>query len=203
MSQEYSAGFISGSEHLYRFEIKQILSLLNQGLTKEQIREKALRENLLQQKSYKANVVLLRKVFNRIEHLDDRLCQFVLNGTNADIHAILLYAYLKSYRFLQEFAYEVVIYRYELGRHRITATDIREFFERKEEQSLKVRNFTPQTKQKMRQVMLKAMIEAEWLYPRKTDWEIRPLPISEELKAYTSKQPQHRLLVDIALTGRW
>ncbi|PTX52701.1 putative inner membrane protein DUF1819 [Melghirimyces profundicolus] len=203
MSQDYSAGFISGSEHLYRYEIKQVLLLLDQGLTQKQIREKALRENLFRQKSHQANVVLLRKVFKRVDQWDKRLREFVQKGTSADVNAILLYAYLKCYRFLREFAYEVVVYLHEQGQRRVTRSDIVDFFERKEEQSPKIRNFTPETKQKMRQVMLKAYVEAECLIPGDTDWEIRPIPISEELKAYVREHPEHRMLAEISLTGGW
>lgn len=203
LRRDYSAGFISGSEHLYRYEIKQVLALLKQGMTKEEIREKVLRENLFRQKSRNANILLLRKVFKRIGHLDEFLADVVLNGTSRDVNAVLLYTYLKTYRFLKEFAYEVVIYLYEQGRPIVTHADIVEFFERKEEQSPQVRNFTPETKQKMRQVMLKAFVDAEWLLPREQEWEIRPIPISGELKAYIDRHPEHRMLADIALNGKW
>jgi hypothetical protein len=203
MSQDYSAGFISGSEHLYRYEIKQVLVLLDQGLDKKQIREKVYRENLFRQKSHQANAVLLRKVFKRLDQLDEGFRRFVQDGTSADVNAILLYAYLKCYRFFREFIYEVVIYLYEQGRRRLTPSDIVDFFERKEEQSPKIRNFTPETKQKMRQVMLKACHEAEYLIPGKTDWEIRPIPISGELRDYVREHPEHRMLIEISLTGEW
>lgn len=203
MNQVYSTGFISGSEHLYRFEVKQILTLLSQGLTLEQIREQALKENLFRQKSRQAHVVLLRKVFKRVKHLDEGLGNFVLHGTSADINAVLLYAYLKSYRFLREFAYEVVIHLYKQGRRKVIPADIVDFFERKEEQHPKVRQLTLGTKQKMRQVMLKTFVDADWLFPGKEDWEIRPIPISEELEVYIREHPKHRMLADLSLNGEW
>ncbi|OYD07750.1 DUF1819 family protein [Paludifilum halophilum] len=203
MSQGYSAGFISGSEHLYRYEIKQVLMLLDQGLDKKQIKEKAFQENFFRQKSHQANIVLLRKVFKRVDQLDEGLRRLVQNGISADVNAILLYAYLKCYRFFREFIYEVVVYLHEQGQRRVTQSDIVDFFERKEEQSPKIRNFTPETKQKMRQVMLKACNEAEYIIPGETEWEIRPVPISGELRDYVREHPEHRMLVEISLTGEW
>lgn len=135
--------------------------------------------------------------------MDEGLRDFVLQGRNTDVNAILLYAYLKTYRFLREFACEVVIYLYKQGRRRVTAADIVDFFERKEEQSSKVRQFTPDTKQKMRQVMLKAFVDADWLLPGTGYWEIRPLPISEELGEYIREHPEHRMLADLSLRGEW
>lgn len=203
MSQEYSAGFISGSEHLYRYEIKQVLSLMEEGLSREQIREKVLKENRFHQKNYTTNVRLFNKVWRRISYLDEGLADFVRKGTGRDVDVVLLYTYLKAYRFLREFAYEVLLYQYEQGRTLLTPAEVVEFFERVEEQSPKVRRYTPDTKKKMQQVMIKAFVDAEWLYPLKGGWEIRPLPISQKLKEYIAQHPEHQMIADLALNGKW
>ncbi|SFS59304.1 DUF1819 family protein [Marininema halotolerans] len=202
VKQDYSAGFISGSDHLLRYELKLYIQMLQNGLSSEEIRHEVLTNNLFQQRSHRGLVSLFARTRNRAGTLNSNLQYRLLTGTNADRNAILLYAFLRCYRLVREFAYEVIIFNYQRGKGTVEIGDVADFFARKEEQSVVVRRYTHQTKQKMRQVILKAMVDSEWLeLGDNGEWNICPFPLSEGLIIDIRKEPECRMLAELSLTG--
>lgn len=197
--QDYSAAFISASEGLYRREIKTLLSLRRRGLSKNEMRDYVVEENPFQLKNHQTNIKVFNKVYKRIHHIDQQLETFIFEGSRQDINAILLYCYLKTYRLLLEFAYEVIHFNYHRHRMVVTKGDIVEFFERKEEQSTKLKSLSPSSKSKMQQVMIRAFVDAELLFPHQDHWEIQPIAISDQLISYIQNHDDYHMIMDITL----
>ena len=197
MLKKYSGGFTA--EHLYRNEMKIIVHLQLQGLSKEEIKKKVFEENLLHCRSEAAIKDLFPRVYRRAEVLDQQLKFFLIHGARSDQNALLLYAFLKRFTFPRDFVLEVI--HYNIKKFKLTVTDgnIRTFFEEKEQQYEQVRNWTDKTKYKLKQVMLKIIVDAELLKKNGNEYEIKPIPLSRELRDYVERNPNYRDLLILTL----
>lgn len=197
MLKKYSGGFTA--EHLYRNEMKIIVHLQLQGLSKEEIKKKVFEENLLHCRSEAAIKDLFPRVYRRAEVLDQQLKFFLIHGARSDQNALLLYAFLKRFAFPRDFVLEVI--HYNMKKFKLTVTDgnIRTFFEEKEQQYEQVRNWTDKTKYKLKQVMLKIIVDAELLKKNGNEYEIKSIPLSRELRDYVERNPNYRDLLILTL----
>lgn len=197
MLKKYSGGFTA--EHLYRNEMKIIVHLQLQGLSKEEIKKKVFEENLLHCRSEAAIKDLFPRVYRRAKVLDQQLKFFLIHGARSDQNALLLYAFLKRFAFPRDFVLEVI--HYNMKKFKLTVTDgnIRTFFEEKEQQYEQVRNWTDKTKYKLKQVMLKIIVDAELLKKNGNEYEIKPIPLSRELHDYVERNPNYRDLLILTL----
>lgn len=188
--KHYSGGFTA--EHLYRNEVKLIVQLQLQGLSKEEIKRKVFEDNLFHCRSEAAIKDLFPRVYRRTHVLDGELKRFLLHGARSDQNAILLYMFLKQFAFPRDFVVEVVYYNMKQWRRTVTEGNIRTFFEEKEQQCEQVRNWTKQTKAKLKQVMLKVLVDAELLEKRGEEYVMKPIPLSKELRGYIERTPTYR-----------
>lgn len=197
MLKKYSGGFTA--EHLYRNEMKTIVHLQLQGLSKEEIKKKVFEENLLHCRSETAIKDLFPRVYRRAEVLDQQLKFFLIHGARSDQNALLLYAFLKRFTFPRDFVLEVIHYNMKKFKSTVTKGNIRTFFEEKEQQYEQVRNWTDKTKYKLKQVMLKIIVDAELLEKNGNEYEIKPIPLSRELRDYVERNPAYRDLLILTL----
>lgn len=197
MLKKYSGGFTA--EHLYRNEMKNIVHLQLQGLSKEEIKKKVFEENLLHCRSEAAIKDLFPRVYRRTEVLDQQLKFFLIHGARSDQNALLLYAFLKRFMFPRDFVLEVIHYNMKKFKSMVTEGNIRTFFEEKEQQYEQVRNWTDKTKYKLKQVMLKIIVDAELLKKNGNEYEIKPIPLSRELRDYVERNPVYRDLLILTL----
>lgn len=197
MLKKYSGGFTA--EHLYRNEMKIIVHLQLQGLSKEEIKKKVFEENLLHCRSEAAIKNLFPRVYRRAEVLDQQLKFFLIHGARSDQNALLLYAFLKRFSFPRDFVLEVIHYNMKKFKSTVTEGNIRTFFEEKEQQYEQVRNWTDKTKYKLKQVMLKIIVDAELLKKNGNEYEIKPIPLSRELRDYVERNPNYRDLLILTL----
>jgi len=195
--KKYSGGFTA--EHLYRNEMKTIVHLQLQGLSKEEIKKKVFEENLLHCRSEAAIKDLFPRVYRRAEVLDQQLKFFLIHGARSDQNALLLYAFLKRFTFPRDFVLEVIHYNMKKFKSTVTEGNIRTFFEEKEQQYEQVRNWTDKTKYKLKQVMLKIIVDAELLKKNGNEYEIKPIPLSRELRDYVERNPVYRDLLILTL----
>jgi hypothetical protein len=193
----YSGGFTA--EHLYRNELKMVVALQLQGLSKQEIKKKIFEENLFHSRSEAAMKDLFPRVYKRAEKLDDVLRQLLLNGSRSDHNAILLYAFLKNFKFPRDFVLEVVHYNLKRYRNTVSEGNILTFFEEKAQQYEEVRNWTDQTKYKLKQVTLKILQDASLLVKSDKEYEIKPIPLSRELGEYIEQSTEHSELIIMTL----
>jgi hypothetical protein len=95
-----------------------------------------------------------------------------------------------SYRLPREFVLEILCHNLLNYRNRVSPGEVAGFFEHKAEQSQVVKNWAPETGKKLRQVMLRFLTECGLLQTQKDFWLITPIPLSPELRAHVSKEPE-------------
>lgn len=193
----YSGGFTA--EHLYRNEMKIVADLQLKGMSKQAIKDKVFEENLFHCRSEAAMKDIFPRVYRRAEKLDDTLREMLVNGSRSDNNAILLYVFLKYFKFPRDFVLEVIHYNLKRFKNTITEGNVMTFFEEKGQQYEEVRKWTDQTKYKLKQVTLKILVDGELLLKTGNEYEIKSIPLSKELREYVENNSEYRDLLMLTL----
>lgn len=105
----------------------------------------------------------IREIVNRLKHLSpDELALFI-EGDRSEQAALLWLAACRAYRFIGEFAVEVLSDRFLSLRTNLTYDDFDTFLSAKEEWSPKLAALSASTRAKLRAVLFRLMREAEVL----------------------------------------
>lgn len=155
---EYSAGMVS---QVFAFvESKKTAELMSKGLSKEQVREKVMSENLFQLK----NETRLRKTFNyvykRLESLPEGAVDLLVKVDNDNAKLLTLISIMNTDKLFFEFVYEVYRGKIILGEKSIDARDINVFFDEKIRQNEEVASWSESGIKKLKQCYIKNLVDA-------------------------------------------
>jgi len=157
----YSMSFTTGS--LFRREsVKLAVLYLDLG-DWSSVRDKVIAENLLQTRTLNTLKRVCREVISRLRTLSSGELEFLVEGSHQEQAYLLWLAVCRRYRFIADFAVEVLRERYITLKSDLTYEDFDSFFNRKSEWHLELDEITPATRGKLRQVLFKILREAELL----------------------------------------
>ncbi|RZN34408.1 DUF1819 family protein [Bradyrhizobium sp. Leo121] len=105
----------------------------------------------------------IREIVNRLKRLSDDELALLVDGERSEQAALLWLAACRAYRFIGEFAVEVLNERFLSLRTHLTYDDFNTFMAAKEEWSPKLAGLSSSTKAKLRAVLFRLMREAEVL----------------------------------------
>jgi hypothetical protein len=103
----------------------------------------------------------IREIVNRLKWLSDDELELLIEGERSEQETLLWLAVCRAYRFIGEFAVEVVNERFLSLRTHITYDDFDSFYAAKEEWSSKLAGLSKSTRAKLRAVLFRLMREAE------------------------------------------
>ena len=107
----------------------------------------------------------IREIVNRLKRLSDEELTLLIQGERSEQAAMLWLATCRAYRFIAEFATEVLNERFFSLRTDLNYDDFDSFLATKEEWSPKLAGLSRSTKAKLRAVLFRLMREAEILSP--------------------------------------
>lgn len=102
----------------------------------------------------------IREIAHRLRCLDEEELRLLVDGVRDDQQALLWLATCRAYRFIGEFAEEVVCDRFKAFRTDLSYDDFDAFFARKSEQSRKLAEISEKTRAKLRAVLFRLMRES-------------------------------------------
>lgn len=172
-------------------ELKKASGLYLQGLKADEIKKKALEENIFLLDTENRIKEIASTVLKRIEVLDEFLLRKLTNGNLETSKQIALYAILKTDRLFFEFMQEVYREKYLLGDYIITDRDFNTFFQRKSEQSVQVASWKDYTLYKLKQVYKRTLLQAGFVKKNKKNIQIvKPLMEEDVVEHLKSKGDQ-------------
>ncbi len=127
------------------------------------VRDKVIAENLLQARTLNTLKRVCREVISRLKTLSPDELEFLVEGNHQEQAYMLWLAVCRRYRFIADFAVEVLRERYITLKNDLTHEDFDSFFNRKSEWHLELDEITPATRGKLRQVLFKILREADLL----------------------------------------
>lgn len=166
---------IKARSFLY-LELKKAAGLYLQGLSPDDIKQKALEENIFLLNSENRIKEIASTVSERLQSLDKNLLYKLSTGNLEISKQLALYSILKTDRLFFEFMQEIYREKYLLKDYIITDKDFSIFFQRKAEQSQQVAEWTDYTLYKLKQVYKRILTEAGFVRKNGRNIEIiRPL----------------------------
>jgi len=183
---EYSAGFTS--EGWFQQDIEYVLGQLHKGFGREEIKNIVIEENMFLLRSESAISKRFQMVFRRAKTLHPTLAEYYFNGTNSDQKTLLLYSFLKSYRYAYENFYELIVYRYQHKNGTLRVSDMSFYMEEKEQQSEKIANWHVATKKKINSTLLLFYRESGMIDLVEGEYKVFPLHVSQTLKQFAEDQ---------------
>ncbi|MCY8224004.1 DUF1819 family protein [Bacillus haynesii] len=184
MDLEYSSS-LNGASFLL-FELKQVVKLKQQGLSKDEIRKKVKEENLFQFNNQGRINRALPSVMKRAEVIDETLAALLLEGSIETGKTLNLYAIMKTDLLFFEFMDEVIGEKLHNNDYLIEKKDINLFFSSKAEQSEKVASWSDFNVEKLKRAYIQVLYEGGILRNRKSK-ELNRLIIDEPIKNYLTQ----------------
>lgn len=131
------------------------------------VREKVTVENLLQTRTLNTLKRVCREIISRLKTLSNVELEFLVEGSPQEQGYILWIAICRRYRFIGDFAFEVLRERYITLKADLNPEDFDSFFNRKSEWHSELEEISPITRSKLRQVLFKMLREADLLTANK------------------------------------
>lgn len=185
---KYSMGFIGGAL-LYPESLK-VARIYAELQNWHEVSEAAFSNNVLQARTQKSARRILNEIITRLQVLNQRELELFLEGTKQEQIHILWLATCKRYLFVHDFAVEVL--REKFVRHdlHLSPQDCDTFLNAKAEWHDEVDRLTRTTREKIRQILMKLLREAELINNQNS---IIPVLLSERFIATISSSSKQSL----------
>lgn len=118
-------------------------------------------ENRLQMRMASSAKRVVREAVNRLKVLSEKQISFFRTASHNDKIALLWFALCKHYKFIADFAIEVVREKYLKLDYLLSREDYEKFFNDKAEWHPELERLTDRTQQELRQNLFRIMREAE------------------------------------------
>jgi hypothetical protein len=172
-SERYALSFTTGAL-LYQESVNLatlFIELDNWSL----VREVAVDKNLLQMRTSKSSVRLCQEICSRLKTLNNNELKLLVGGTVQDRGHILWLALCRRYKFIQDFAVEVLREKLLSFQTELDYEDFEIFFNKKAEWHTELNALKLVTKAKARGILFKMLREADLL---STENRINPTMLS-------------------------
>jgi len=160
-NDRYSMSFTTGS--LFHRESVELAALYLDLDNWNAVRDKVIAENLLQTRTLNTLKLVCREIISRLRTLSLSELEFLVEGSHQEQAYLLWLAVCRRYRFIADFAVEVLRERYITLKNDLTYEDFDSFFNQKSDWHWELNEITPATRGKLRQVLFKMLREADLL----------------------------------------
>lgn len=132
------------------------------------VRDKVLTENLLQARTLTSAQRVCREVISRLKTLNPSELDLLVRGTSQEQGYLLWIAVCRCYKFVADFAVEILRERYLGLKIDLHHEDFDSFFNKKSEWHIELDNIRLVTRNKLRQVLFRILREAGLLTANNT-----------------------------------
>lgn len=160
-NERYSMSFTTGS--LFHQESVELAVLFLDLNDWNAVRDKVISGNLLQSRTLNTSKRVCCEIISRLKTLAPREIDLLVHGSTQEQGYLLWIAVCRRYKFIADFAVEVVLERYISLKTDLHYEDFDSFFNRKSEWHPEIDKIRPATRNKLRQVLFKILREAELL----------------------------------------
>lgn len=162
MTAEYN-GSLTREQFLF-FEIRIVASLLCEGLSRKEIIDKLIKENLFQFPTERMISSIAGTCFKRIDALgSEALAAQLANAPARAAKQINLYAMMKYNGIVWDFMTTVIAEKYRTQEFEFSKKDLNVFFFRLQEQNDQVASWSDGTIKKIKQVLTKSLAECGYI----------------------------------------
>lgn len=169
-------------EQFLFYEMRATAKLMCGGLEEDKIIDEIVSQNLFQYPTEKSIRQMARTCITRLNCLEDIGLVFAIaNQSSETAKQICLYAMMKQYRLVWDFMITVIGEKYRVQNFSFGQKDVNVYFMQLQEQDDYVAGWSDQTIKKIRQVLVKILVENDYLDNTKAD-HINPVWLSPVLE---------------------
>jgi len=165
-NDKYSMSFTTGS--LFYLESVKLAELFIALDDWNAVRNKVLSENLLQARTQNTSKRVCREIISRLKTLTPLEIDLLINGSPQEQTYLLWIAVCRRYKFIADFAVEIIREHYLCLKINLTHQDFDSFFNKKSECHSELDKIKPTTKNKLRQILFKILREVDLLTANNT-----------------------------------
>lgn len=170
-------------EQFLFYEMRATAKLIVEGFGDENVVEHIVCDNLFQYPTEKSVRRMALACIRRLEALEDKTLVAAIADEPSDIaKQICLYAMMRQYRLVWDFMLTVIGEKYRNLNSSFSKADLNIFFIRLAEQDDWVATWSDKTIAKLRQVLMKTLVENEYLDSTKAE-RLNPVLISPILES--------------------
>ena len=163
------SGQITREQFLF-YEMRTTAKLMEEGLEENEIIQRIVDDNLFQYPTEKSIQQMAKTCINRLKGMDDEsLITAIATQPTDTSKQICMYAMMKQYRLIWDFMITVIGEKYRLQNFSFSKMDVNVFFMQLQEQDDYVAGWSDSTVSKIRQVIIKVLVENEYLDNIKAD----------------------------------
>lgn len=152
------------------YETRATARLMMEGLGDEEITNRVVRENVFQYPTEKSLRRMTRTCLQRLHALGDETLIEAIAAQPQDVaKQICLYAMMKQYRLVHDFMISVIGEHFRQQDLSLSRMDVNVFFLRLQEQDDAVATWSATTIAKLEQVLMRILVENEYLDDVKSD----------------------------------
>jgi len=155
---KYRLSFTTGG--LYYRESIKLAELYLARHDWSEVRQKVLAENLLQINTHSSQVRTYREVSSRLQQLSDIELELFMDCSEQDKRYLLWLGVCRYYKFIEQFAVEVLREKFLSMDMSLTHHDYDVFFNRKSEWHNELDALSQSTRNKLRQILFRIQVEA-------------------------------------------
>ena len=164
----YKASFTR--EQFMFYEMRTTAQLILEGKNDKEIIDGVINNNLFQYPTEKSNKRMATACLKRLHLLEDnQLIDIIANGSSDSSRQVCLYAMMNQYRVIYEFMVTVIGEKYRVKDFSFSKRDINVFFTRLQEQDDTVASWNESTISKLKQVLLKLLVDNDYLDSTKSE----------------------------------
>ena len=193
MDNRVYSGKLTGESFLL-YELKIVAKLKKEGYTDKEIRKRVLEENLFQYKFTSSISRRLTPLIQRINLLDEKLIDRLIEDPLGDGIVINLYSIMKNDRLFFEFMNEVMREKLKSNTEVLEKKDINIFIETKIEQNEGIASWSDSTVNKIKQVIKKILMEAKVIENNKNG-VVKKIIMSDWIKNYFIKLGEEKYII--------
>ena len=169
-------------EQFLFYETRITAKLLEEGLSREEVIDRIVAENLFQYPTEKSIRRMALVCCHRLEALNDKSLQSAIATQPSEVaKQICLYAMMKQYRIVWDFMITVIGSKYRNFDMSFGKIDLNTFFARLQEQDSWVATWSDSTITKIKQVLARILVENDYLDSISSD-HLNPVLISMVLE---------------------
>ena len=162
-SRYSGSGAITREQFLF-YEMRTIAKLVQENFTEQEILQKVYQDNLFQYPTERSIKTIANGCMRRLKALDNNLLINAIADQHSDISKqICLYAMMKQYNLMLDFMVMVIGEKYRQNDLSFGKTDVNVFLLRLQEQDEYVALWSSATLAKIRQVIMKTLVETEYI----------------------------------------
>ena len=157
------SGQITREQFLF-YEMRTTAKLMEEGLEENEIIQRIVDDNLFQYPTEKSIQQMAKTCINRLKGMDDEsLITAIATQPTDTSKQICMYAMMKQYRLIWDFMITVIGEKYRMQNFSFSKMDVNVFFMQLQEQDDYVAGWSDSTINKIRQVIIKILVDNEYL----------------------------------------